>query len=412
MEEVSPKVPSVKIVLFGPKNTGKTTFKKILLEGGVPSSDYQPTTRTEIKDVMRQFYKKMANRYVPTETYKLLMADTPGAPEHREERYKGIQKSVGIILFYDSTNPQSAKELSKMVSEEILKPELYYNLMGIVLVATKKDLGANIEAVKLVQSELSEFSSVIKNLWGYDIPHLVISCMDPNEVGWAFYILEALIMDKPPHDIIRTLSVENLGVPSTQTEMPQIQPQPEELTTAKTPETPVQVSKPVEEKKPTLTPTTEPKIGDVAPEATVRGEQVELKKEELLFEEEKPKVEVGPTIKLHPSEKIWLTLEKLVNSKADEIVEAIFFRKTADVLYVAFYPGEKRLDERKRKVILESLKIEEVGDTLSYSYDIRKPQLYLVYGEDKSALVVKRRDALLIVKVRGFPSKELINLLV
>ncbi|MGQ4892308.1 MAG: GTP-binding protein [Candidatus Njordarchaeia archaeon] len=434
MEEVAPKVPSVKIVLFGPENSGKTAFSETLLIGKIQNQNYVPTEKTVTREVMRQFYKKIGNRYVPTETYKLIIADTPGSIDKKNERYKGIQKSIGIILFYDTTDPNSAEQLAKMLEEEIIKPELYYNLMGIVIVGTKKDLNVNSEAISKAQTKLNHLIETIQSLWGYKIPHLIISNLNQNEVGWAFYVLESLIMDKPPMEIINTLSVEALGIETKLAEAPQMEMQPTETAkpvvetpTIETqieqqpeipPKTPTEIFEPeIKAEAQRAEPTVAPPKEEVTIEKPVK-EAIEqpqaITREALKFEETQTSPLVKETIKvrIHPSEKIWMTLRKLVNSKRDEIVEALFFRKTEDGLYAAFYPGERVLDEAKKTTILESLKFEEIGDKIAESSGIGEPQLYIVMSKEKSILIVKRKEALLIVKTRSRPSDELINLLV
>jgi len=394
MDELSTKIPSLKVVLFGPSNSGKTTFRDILLKGAITDTSYNPTQKTEIVEVIRQFYKKMGGRYVPSETYKLMIADTPGDPRFRDERYKGIQRSVGIIFFYDSTDENSVNELFNLIREEIIKSEAYYNLMGIVLVATKKDLGPNTNAIRLAEERIQELNSLTEPIWGYKIPHIIISCYNNNEVGWAFYILEALIMDKPPVEIITNLSIQNLGkiislseVPSKVSEAPM-----------KTPEI-----KPVE---PTVVT---PEVKEApTPVMETRETKVEEKIIEPALVEEK-KVE---RYQLYPSEKIWTTLEKLAKIRED-ILEVIFFKKTRNNLYhVAFYPGEKRPDLIPKELIEKSEELRSLSDYIASISNIENPSLYIITGDERSLLIIKRRESLLIVKVKGKPSRELIDLLV
>ncbi len=418
MEDIS-KMPSIKIVLFGPTGSGKTTFMHVLLNGQAPSEEIPQTTSVQVNEVVRQYQKRIANRFVPTETYRLIIADTPGIPEAKGERRKGLQKSVGIIFFYDATSPQSPRELLNMIQEEIIKLELYYNLMGILVVGTKKDLGVNSEAISSGEEVTKALNSLVENLWGYKVPHLVISAKSPEEVGWAIYILESIIMDKPPLDIIQKLSASNIsGAPILEQlpSQPTVQkteqitrPQPYVAETKQASlkgeqESIEAIPKQVEEQLIQRTPVRE--IGETQ---SIASEQIKTPpigqpKHELDFE--------GYKIRLNPSDKIWITLEKLATSRPEQIKEVIFIRKAGEVLYVAFYPGEKVLDSVKKDVVIRSIEIEKLGDKMAMEYNVENPQMFMIKGQKESVMVIKRREALLIVKTKGLPSEELIKLLV
>ncbi len=415
MEDLS-KIPSIKIVLFGPSGSGKTTMINTFLNQGAGAP--QPTTSVEIREIVRQYQKRMGGRYVPTETYRLIITDTPGAPDAKTERRKGLQKSVGVLFVYDATDPQSPRELLRMIKEEIIKLELYYNLMGIVVVGTKKDLGVNADAISGGEEVVNTLNSIIESLWGYKVPHIVISAIDSNEVGWAIYILESIIMDKPPTEIIQSLSPSSIGItpkigtlPQSTVKQevrrePQVIKQPAPTIKAERKheiEQPLSAQVVMEERREeTLSSLTKSTIAVETPKQTF--ETPTTLDRELSFE--------GYKIRLHTSERIWGTLEKLVRSRPDTIKEVIFIRKAGEILYVAFYPGPRELNQIKKDVVIRSIEIEKLGDRMAAAYNIEMPQMFMIKGFKESVMVIKRKDALLIVKTEGLPSEELIRLLV
>lgn len=216
----SASLSTMKIVLYGPSNSGKTVFRLTLL--GKSVDEVSPTEKTEEVETLRTVYKVKNGKKFPHETYRLKLADVPGKENASDERLSGLQKAIGILLFYDSTDPSSPEELKKMVENEIIAMGYLYNLLGIVIVGTKKDLGPNKEAVDKAQEFVNELSSQIKELWGYDVPHVLINAKNQEEANLTLSLLEHLMMSYTvPQEILEKIGVhtalKEVKIPSEKT---------------------------------------------------------------------------------------------------------------------------------------------------------------------------------------------------
>jgi len=428
MEEVG-AIPSVKVVLIGPSGVGKTTFLYSLMEENIPS-EISPTQKTYVKETIRQYFKFSGGRYVPAEQYKLILADTPGAQDKIDERRKGIEKSIVGIFFYDLTNPRTVRELEGIITNEIINTEAYYNLMGIVIVGCKKDEGINSEALNLGLQLAQKFTELVMDLWGYKIPHLAINCKNKEEVHKAFYIAESLVMDKPPEPIVESLSAEKaLVTPKVETKV-QLQRPPSEIPVRNRARGEVQIEVPekprtiVTEEQPQVTPSERsvpskpipPHLRGVSETVTrpisVPKETPETQETRVELSSSSKALEMTFRVRLHESEKIWETVAKLHQSRIGEIEEIYFIKKAGEVLFLAYSPRDKNIRDLNINALAEALQFERIADSLARDNNIDLPKYYIISSSSKSLLIVKRKNALLILKTKGKPSDDLINLLV
>ena len=227
----SASLSTMKIVLYGPSNSGKTAFKLTLL--GKSDEEIKPTEKAEEVEMLRTVYKVKNGKKFPHETYRLKLADVPGKEDASDERLSGLQKAIGILLFYDSTDPESPEKLKKMVENEIIAMGYLYNLLGIAIVGTKKDLGLNKEAINKAQELANELSSQIKELWGYEVPHVLINAKDREEVDLTLNLLEHLMMSYTvPQAILEKIGIHSVlkgvEIPSKEvtTPSPAVSPPP------------------------------------------------------------------------------------------------------------------------------------------------------------------------------------------
>ena len=118
-EDSKKRLPQIKIALFGPTESGKTSFLASLLGRGMEK--IAPSNDATMEEVIRTFYRIVDSKRIPLETYRLLIVDLPGRPNYENIRVFNLGKCTGLILFYDSTDLTSAQKLVKMVEEEIIE---------------------------------------------------------------------------------------------------------------------------------------------------------------------------------------------------------------------------------------------------------------------------------------------------
>ena len=208
-------IPRVKVALFGPSNVGKTLFRNMLLRRD--PSPPKPSEKSEEEEILREYKRPTEfGMTMSIEKYKLTLVDVPGKPEFREERMKALSKIVGWIFMYDSTDPSSADMLLKMIKEELEPEKKLKSAIAMMVVGTKKDIGPNAEAIKKGEEIAKHLSKHTMMFYGYNVPHILISCKNQNEVSLTFLCLESINFDlKPPESILKKLK-EGVTIPPAQ----------------------------------------------------------------------------------------------------------------------------------------------------------------------------------------------------
>ena len=365
------RLPQVKIALFGPSLSGKTAFLRTLL--GKSVTDLAPNTDVERVNLTRTFYKIVEGRKVPLETYNLQIIDLPGRDNFENMRVLNLAKCTGVILFYDSTDPNSAQLLVKMVEEELIGGGFIPNILALVVVGTKKDLNPDREAINIAAHIVAVLRRESEKLWNYSVPHLLINALDRREVEAILYILESLLISLTlPKDLVKRLSVEKqlLEVPR----------------------------KPIKEisveKKPVIKVEEKPKV---------------IEKEKVVEKQILKPLEVE--YRLFPIDKLWQILTELGQS-FEEIESMLLVRKASDTqVYVAFYPGERTEENIPRDLAETVLKIDASISKLLGIEDIGNLSHIILYGTTKTIILLKKKAGILAVKVKGRPSEELLDLL-
>ena len=369
MEETAEerKLPLIKIALFGPSNSGKTTFLLTFL--GRPSEELSPTTEAKSYEIQRTFYRKMEGKKVPLEVYRLMIVDLPGKEGYDNIRVLSLAKCVGIILFYDATDPISAQMLHRMVDEEIVGGGFIPNLLGIVIVGTKKDLGVNVEAIKIGEKLADSLTNEIKSYWNYEVPHLIINALNQEEVRTVLNILEHLFISlTAPRDLIESLSAKRY-----------IAALPAKVVIKKA-ETP---------------------------------EIKALERTEVIEEIEVPAIERIREVKylIYPVDRIWEILKSL-GSRFPEIEFILLARKAAEgAIYVAFYPGEKSEENIPEELVNTVLSLDNVIAELLRMEDVGDLSHIILHGTKRSIIMLRKKVGILAIKTKEKPSEELLNLL-
>lgn len=371
--DTSKQLPQVKIALIGPSNSGKTAFLYTL--GGRDVAEIKSTKEAVPVGFTRTFYRVSGGKKIPLETYRLIIIDLPGASGYENIRAMNLSKCTGVILFYDSTDPRSPRLLREIVRDEIIDGGFLSNILGIVLVGTKKDLGINLDAIKIAKEIEEELGREVTKMWNYKLPHLLINSLNKNEVEAVLSILESLLMSLSlQENLVKTLSVETvLGKP-----------------------TPEKVPKQVEKKeaKPQPTP--------------------DLKLEEKVTVAEKTRGGPSPAhveFELFPVDRIWQILSELGKS-FEEVESLILVRKASDrLIYVAFYPGARSKDNIPRDLIKILMEADFSINNLVREADVGTLSHVILYGSEKSIIFVRKKAGLLVVKTYSRPSNELLELL-
>ncbi|NIQ06448.1 MAG: GTPase domain-containing protein, partial [Candidatus Korarchaeota archaeon] len=186
----------VRVALYGPTETGKSTYKAVLL-GKNPNTVKTPTETIETVERVRKFREMRRGELRPLEQYKLLLTDLSGLEDFRDERLKAIAAGVvGCLFFYDATDPSSAEQLVQMVEEELLKTEYIERFLGIAILGNKISEDLSPEAVRKVEKLKDHLDSIITPVWGYETPHLLISSVKKNDVVLSFWVLESILSSK------------------------------------------------------------------------------------------------------------------------------------------------------------------------------------------------------------------------
>ena len=411
--EETAKIPIIRVTLYGLSGTGKTLFTYKALQK--KPQDLTSTTKIETMAAIRTFYQFREGKKYPIETYRLILVDTPGKKEYSDERIKGFSGAVGVLVFYDTTDPASVDELKLMLQSEILESEFFPNIIGIVLVGTKKDLGINKDAVLKAQEIKELLTSKVKPVYRYEVPHILINVNDIKEVAITLYILESiLIVFQPPRRMVNLLSAEKfLGIKKP--------PESQEEKTKEFQKETIQVEIPIESRAIEIKQE-QPKVAEEKPKpiatthiAEVKSEQVHPPHvvEETAKPKRLPKVEEKVKFILIDNEKIWNAISKIVQTFS-EANFGLFIRRKENVYEVAYYPGEPKLEEIPWKIsnLFKEIimNIENLMTNLKNGKIVEK-SLIKVRGENGNLLIIKRKTGWLLVNVSNEPSKELENFL-
>ena len=399
-EEFIPRtIPRVKVALYGPTNVGKTLFRNVLLRKD--TSPPKPTEMTKEEEVMREYKKPTEfGTTMSIEKYKLTLVDVPGRPEFKQIRIETLNKIVGWLFMYDATDPSSAEKLMEMIKTELEPARKLKSAIAMMVVGTKKDLGTNDEAVKK-GAEIAEYlSKHTTMLYGYSVPHVVISCTDTGNVTLTFLCIEAINFDlRPPKEIIsRIMEGEApLTVPSVEIEVPK---------EVKVPEKPAPVEPLIEEvevEKMEVPEAPEPK--EPVLEEPLGGLEEVGGKEEVLPEvpspvevmrevaPEKPKIEeVAPKptkpkvvprevkakpirIELGTDEKAW-NLARKIKEKIPMLSGCYLISWGKDAVHVAL-DSEKKLTEKNKEFVRAILSL---YNAIRGRFDVN---VILLGGEEK-----------------------------
>jgi len=204
-EFIPREIPRVRVALFGPSNTGKTTFCNMLTQHEI--SKIEPTESARIIEILRDYKRRtVMGTYETVTKYKLTLVDVPGREEFKEQRTKSLTKIVAWIFFYDATDPTSAENLQRMIREELEKERMLKSAIAMIVVGTKSDLGPDPRAVKIGEEIAKHLSKKTSSLYGYEVPHFLISCLDSEDVNLAFLCIERINFElKLPEDLISKL---------------------------------------------------------------------------------------------------------------------------------------------------------------------------------------------------------------
>lgn len=201
------KAQTLKFALFGPSKTGKSCYKAFL-HGKEPKSVITPSK--EVKSIKSN--EKIKDEIQKGETvelgkYVFNILDLPGRQKFHKTRIKALSKEIdGTILFYDASDPASLKRLIKMVQEELIKPGYFGQQTCIVLLGNK--IG-NISPKAVLQAEKlkEKLSSIITSRLDYEVPHLLISSKEKEDVLSTFWLAVKIVtVKKIPKQILEGYS--------------------------------------------------------------------------------------------------------------------------------------------------------------------------------------------------------------
>ncbi|MFX1519111.1 MAG: ATP/GTP-binding protein [Promethearchaeota archaeon] len=115
----------VKIVVTGPEATGKSTFIQNFAENQALSTNYKGKT------VALDFCRRSVSGI------DIFAFGTPGLEQYEFMRKILVQGAQGILVLFDSTNPESFKAALEMVPRLL---DYLTKKVPVVLVANKQDL--------------------------------------------------------------------------------------------------------------------------------------------------------------------------------------------------------------------------------------------------------------------------------
>jgi len=401
----SSKVYPVYVALFGPSNSGKSTFLSTL--SGKEGFSF-PSENVEEYEIERRWYKEEMGKKILIETYRLIFRAFPGREEFMELRIKHLKKCTVLLLFYDCSSPTSIDQLAEMFDKEILKMNLLYNFATICLIGTKKDLGINDDAIRKAEELRKHISHKIKSIFDYEVPHFLINTLNKDDVSTTVKIAEYILMEQRiPSELVRKLVPPALAEISFVPKAPPEIPKP---SIVEIPKPPAISEKPVPSPEPKITAKepTETLAPPKAPETMIKTEvvkPVEIRSEYTI--EKPPEI----SIRLHPREKIWNAARKIVE-KFEEVEKVIIGYEVGRIVYVAFYPGEKNEKKIPRDFVQILRDMKQSLLNLAPRSSIGQPKALINIGSDGIILLAMRgMNAFVGIKAKKIPSEKLLSIL-
>jgi len=436
-EFIRREIPRVRVALYGPSNSGKTVFCDMLIQGKV--AETQPTTKPRIKEIMRDYKRKtVIGTYETATKYKLMLIDVPGKEELKEERLQSLTKIVAWIFFYDATDVKSAQALLDMIKNELEPNRSLKPAIAMIVLGTKGDLGPNPEAIKLGEEIAKHLSKRTSMLYGYNVPHFLISCMNPEDVNLAFLCVERINFElKLPDDIIARLKKKTeeylkkspkIGGVSETKETP-IQPkeelpkaeqisekptkQPaEEIPMPPMPELPEGAEEKLKELKasslagepqefpmelPEQTPQPELKEESTTEELKVMGPEfgrappelaeIEVPIKEPSIEREKIVAPKEPTVELCREDFDWALARSLYSKMGGETrIYVVDIDRKSNKILVAYDDKSRKLEENEKMLLVRIPNIVSMSDDVTSGV-----YAFLVAGKERSMILMRGR---------------------
>lgn len=398
------RVYPVYVALFGPSGAGKSLFLATFSGREPPSTPSSEIEEFEVVEEWRKF-KEKAERPVLVETFKLVLRALPGRPELSSLRAQGLAKCVGLMLFYDATSPESARALTDMYVKEIESCGIHHNLIAVCVVGVLKgDQAPHDDAVKLAAELALRISQHTRDVFGYDVPHILVDVLNPENVRDAVRIVEHILMEREvPRDLV-TKYAPKVALPPVKPKplpAPPAPPKPpvvEVPKVPKAPETPAKPSMPSVSKTEALLqvkPAT-PTLAEVAREVA---------------RERPPVVVLRYQVKLHPRERAWDYVRTIRESVRAEKVALAY--RVGNVVYVAFSPGEKSEGSIPRDELEVALELDDAARRSAGRVGFADARALVLVCSDGVLLLARRgQNILFSIKFRGDVSFDVINALI
>lgn len=195
---------SLKIALYGPRASGKTTFLRTLI-----GKTYSSTNANGIEIVRTYRLKIPITGTRNVVVYRLIIFDLPGAPKFRNLRLSTLKGVSGYIFFYDSTSLNSPQMLFRMIKSELEANKKLKSALAMIVLATEKDLGADRKALRYGNDTAAYLSNKTLRYYGYAVPHLLISNLNQKDVSLVVRALETIFFDiRNDIEVLRKLGVK------------------------------------------------------------------------------------------------------------------------------------------------------------------------------------------------------------
>ncbi len=434
-EEFIPRaIPRVKIALYGPSNAGKTLFRNMLLRKDASSP--KPSEKSQEEEVLREYKRPTEfGTAISVEKYKLTLVDVPGRPEYKDERLDALSKIVGWLFMYDATDPSSAEILMSMIKDELEPARKLKSAIAMMVVGTKRDLGVNGDAVAKGEEIAKYLSKHTTMLYGYSVPHVVISCVDMNNVTLTFLCIESINFDlRPPKTVIEKLKSTEKPIgteekpTSVQAPKSEATATPPEIKPAEAPlEKPSELVEEIrveEVEVPTPPPTTEtlheeplkelesletgieklpevPSPVDVMKEALPKEVKIE-RPSPRLPKEKAPAHRVKPIeIEIEPNDELW-NIARTLRGKIPFVSRCFIMAYDRNRIHVS-HGGDKELTQEIRDLLSSLIKV--VG-----AAGIFEPSAMYISGEKKAYGIIFGKRTM-VLELEGENVQDMLFLL-